>query len=332
MGLDATYGGRVRVYDDADGTTVLAKYEGAADGGMLELNDDGGSLRAKAYVDSSKRGRINIYDELGNNTALLYDNSYGGSLILRDDDLNTTCNLYTDSADRGNLRLYNEDHLLGVTILADANGGSVSVYNDDLAVNTRGKLYTSGDDGRLILYETSDALRVDISAGVNGIRTLERVHSVYDAAAVYTQSALTFNSYGGQLQINDTTANAAVRLGVSSGGFSQLQMYDNAGELVTFLGADADGGILSIYDDAATPVKMAQVDATGAFWSLDSNGYRAQMNPVNGFRVFNTSQVFQGGIDVAGGAEFQTLILNNLPTSAGATGTVWNDSGTLKLS
>jgi len=351
MGLDATYGGRVRVYDDDDGTTVLAKYEGAADGGMLELNDDAGSLRAKAYVDSSKRGRLNLYDDLGSNSVVLYSATDGGSLILRDNSLNTQMDHYVDATQGGVSRWYDTSSEVVLIAKAGVNGGFISVYNDAATPAEKIRLYTNPDGGRIVMWDSAASISIDIDAerGAAGVATIAlSEYRSYNSSDTDVTGLINGSTFGTLIQ-GQTSGHVVIgiRGNDSSDSFAIIKDEANATGLGSYdtrlFEIDSTNAFFetevkienhSLWVYNGSSVNVGKIDASGWFWSLDSSGYRAVMDPTNGFRVFNTSQVFQGGIDINGEAILNELRLTTptVPTSntsAGTTGDISIDSAYL---
>ena len=233
----------------------------------------------------------------------------------------------------GVISIYDDANQKVGSLYGDIDGGRIDLYNDDAAPDLRFlarvvpttdhmevRWYNSANAfSRLTYYDSGDT---DITGLIGGSTSGTLIEGVANAHVVVG------------LRGNDAGDCFAIVKDETNG--TGLGSYDNRLFEIDSTNADFETE-LRVHDHSlwvynGSSVNVAKIDNNGWFWSIDANGYRVVMDPVNGFRTFTTGQVMQAEIDLAGQATFQTLILANLPTSSGATGVIWNDSGTLKIS
>ena len=340
-------GGRIRVAKGGsfEAFTTIGQLHAGADGAELNMYDDHATtpvIMSKLYA-TTTGGRFNIYDDLGVNSVVLYAATYGGSLILRDNALNTRCDIYVSDTVGGVMRLYDASDRRQVQIQANTSGGLVSIYNDEATPELRGQLYVSGDDGRLILYDTANVLRIDLNPGTNSQGQAIIASSNYTSysSANTDVTGLVSGSTFGTLIEGQASGHLVIGLRGNDGadGFSIIKDETSSVGLGSYdtLLFEVDSNVTNVYTNLivrnhsfsiynGSSVEVAKIDAGGWFWGIDANGYRITMDPANGFRTFNTSQVFQGGIDIAGHGDLQTLTFPEqatAPTAVSASGIIF---------
>tara|TARA_S200002703_G_scaffold61685_1_gene53580 strand:- start:1265 stop:6127 length:4863 start_codon:yes stop_codon:yes gene_type:complete len=320
-----------------------------ANGGIFDLRDDSGLLMSRTYV-AATGGRLNLYDDLGSNSVVLYAATNGGSLILRDNSLNTRIDHYVDATQGGVSRWYDTSSEVVLIAKAGVNGGHISVYNDAATPAEKIRLYTNPDGGRLVMWDSGGSIRIDIDAerGDGSATIAATEYRSYNSSDTDVTGLINGSAFGTLIQgraaghvvigIRGNDSSDSFAIIKDEANFTGLGSYDTRlfeiDSRNAFFETEVKIENHSLWVYNGSSVNVAKVDTGGWFWSLDSSGYRAVMDPTNGFRVFNTSQVFQGGIDINGEAIFNELRLTTptVPTSntsAGTTGDISIDSAYL---
>lgn len=229
--------------------TVQASIVPDANGGRIEINDDGGDERIHLDVNSSDRGEIRLFNELENHQVVLYSTNDGGRIDLYDEAENFRAYFRVRDGD-GNTEL----------VLRDSAGNS-DVY---LRTGDYNVLYVAG--GELTHYTINDTDITDIVPGSTFGSLWQGQASGHAVVGVRGNE-----STDGFFVIKDETSFTGIGsydlllLGVNNnrGVWTEdlpIGVYDSGDDVNIEMDKDANGGRLIVYNTEEAIRVVVDVD------------------------------------------------------------------------